>query len=373
MSKIEIRKIESPSEIMQFIKFQWKIYKDYPNWVPPLIMDRKKMLDKKKNPFFLHGSADFFMAFRDGEPVGRIAAIQNDLHNEIHEEKIGFFGFFESINDQEVANALLDTAKEWIMSRGLTLMRGPASYSSNDEWGMLIFGYDDPPTLLMPYNPPYYHDLLLNYGFVKVKDLNGYKIVNEKIIQVNKIPRVAALATQKFNVKIRQMDLKNYKQELVLIKQIYNENWERNWGFVPLTNEELDAMAEDLKQLATPSLAFFLEIDGKPVGFSLSILDYNQIFKQMNGRLFPFNFIKLFTRKKDITRCRIILLGVAKAWQGKGLDAIMYNTIIHEADKVGIHVGDASWIVEDNLKMVRGAEMMEGELYRKYRVYDYHF
>ncbi|MBK7865640.1 MAG: hypothetical protein IPJ75_00815 [Ignavibacteriales bacterium] len=373
MSQIEIKKIESKSEIMQFIKLPWKIYKDYPYWVPPLIMDRKKMLDKEHNPFFLHGSADYFMAYKNGEAVGRIAAIQNDLHNQVHEENIGFFGFFESINDQEVANALLDTAKDWIKSRGMTLMRGPASFSSNDEWGMLIQGYDDYPTLLMPYNPPYYHDLVLNYGFKKVKDLHGYKITNEKIIKVNKIPRVAALATQKFGVTIRNMDLKNYKKELDLIKQIYNENWERNWGFVPLTNEEIDAMAADLKQLATPSLAFFLEINGEPVGFSLTILDYNQIFKQMNGRLLPFNWLKMFTRKKDITRCRIILLGVAKKWHGKGFDGIMYKQIIDRADAIGIHFGDASWIVEDNEKMVRGAQLMEGELYKKFRVYDYTF
>ncbi len=373
MSKIEIRKIETPAEIMKFIKFQWKIYKNDPYWVPPLIMDRKKILNKQKNPFFKHGSADYFMAFKDGEPAGRIAAIINDLHNEVHEEKIGFFGFFECINDQEVANALLDTAKEWVMSRGMTLMRGPASFSSNDEWGMLIEGYEDPPTLLMPYNPRYYHELLLNYGFVKVKDLNGYKIINEKITKVNKIPRVAALATQKFNVKIRNIDLKNYKKELEIIKKIWNENWEKNWGFVPFTEEEIDAMAEDLKQLATPTLAFFLEINNQPVGFSLTLLDYNQIFKQMNGRLLPFNWIKMFTRRKDMTRCRIIILGVVRAWQGKGLDAIMYDNIIKKADEIGIHFGDASWIVEDNLKMVRGVETMDGELYKKFRVYDYHF
>jgi GNAT superfamily N-acetyltransferase len=371
MSKIEIRKIESKSEIMQFIKFPWKIYKDYPNWVPPIIMDRKKILNKEKNPFFKHGSADYFMAFKGGEPVGRIAAIQNDLHNQVHEENIGFFGFFECIDDQEVANALLDTAKDWIKSRGMTLMRGPASFSSNDEWGLLLEGYDDPPTLLMPYNPPYYHDLVINYGFVKIKDLNGYKIINEKIIKVNKIPRVAAISTQRFNVKIRNLDLKDYKKELELIKKIYNENWERNWGFVPLTDLEMDTMAEDLKQLATPSLAFFLEVDGKPIAFSLTVLDYNQIFKQMNGRLFPFNFLKLWTRKKDITRCRIILLGVIKSYHGKGIDAIMYKNIIEQADKIGIHFGDASWIVEDNLKMVKGALMMEGELYKVFRVYDY--
>ncbi|KAB2909196.1 MAG: hypothetical protein LC102_00945 [Ignavibacteriales bacterium] len=373
MSTIEIRKIETPSEIMKFIKFPWRIYKDEPNWVPPLIMDRKKILDKKKNPFFQHATSEYFMAYRDGEPVGRIVATENDLHNEVHEEKIGFFGFFECINDQEVANALLDTAKEWLKNRGLTLMRGPASFSSNDEWGLLLQGYDDPPVLLMPYNPPYYHDLLLNYGCVKVKDLNGYKIVNEKITKVNKIPRVAALAAKKYNAKVRNINLKEYQKELATIKKIWNENWEKNWGFIPFTEPEIDAMAEDLKQLATPELAFFIEIDGEPIGFSLTLLDYNQIFKYMNGRLFPFNFIKMFTKKKEINRVRIVMLGVVKAWQGHGIDAIMYDNIIKQSAKIGIHFGDASWIVEDNLKMVRGAEMMEGELYKVFRVYDYIF
>ncbi len=370
MSTITIKKVESKKELMTFIKIPWKIYKNNPYWVPPLIYDKKKILDKKKNPFFEHADMELFLAIKDGELAGRIAAIKNDLHNQYHNDKVGFFGFFECINDQEVANKLFDAAKEWLISKGLNAMRGPANPSSNDEYGMLLEGFDDEPRLLMPYNPKYYLELCENYGFKKAKDLYAYKITYDKIITSDKLRRVAEIARERSKIKITELNLKDFKKELEKVKYVYNKAWAPNWGFVPMTEKEIDALAKDLKPLVEPSLVLFGEIDGNLVGFSLVMPDYNQIFKTMNGRLLPFNFIKLFTQRKKITWARILTLGIIPEYQRRGLDAVFYWEIVNRATKLGIYLGEASWILEDNDMMNRAAEVMNSELYKKYRIYE---
>ncbi len=370
MSDIKISTVSTSKDLMRFIKFQWKIYKDDPYWVPPLLMDRKKILNKKKNPFFKHAEAEYFLAERNGELVGRIAAIKNELHIKYHNENVGFFGFFECINDQEVANALFDTAKKWLKEKGLDVMRGPANPSSNDEWGMLLEGFDDEPRILMTYNPKYYLDLCENYGLKKVKDLYAYKLENKKVIASEKLKRVAEIATKRSGIKITQLDMKNFEKEVEKVKYVYNKAWAPNWGFVPMTDDELDAMAKDLKPLAEPSLVLFGEINNELVGFALVMLDYNYIFKKMNGRLFPFGFLKLFTEKKKIKWSRVITLGLIPEYQKRGLDAVFYWEIVNRAHNIGIDLGEASWILEDNEMMKRGADVMNGEVYKKYRVYD---
>ena len=298
-------------------------------------------------------------------------AIKNDLHNKIHTDKVGFFGFFESINDQDVANALFDKAKEWLKGKGLDTMRGPANPSFNDEVGMLLEGFEDSPRLLMTYNPKYYLDLCDGYGFKKAKDLYAYKIETEKIRASEKIKRVSELARKRYNLKIRQLNMKDFDNELEKVKYVYNKAWEPNWGFVPLTDEEIDAMAKDLKPLVEPSIVLFGEIEDKLVGFALCMLDYNRILKEMNGKLFPFGIIKLFTQKKKIEWARIIILGLIPEFQKKGLDSVFYSEIVERADKIGINLGEASWILEDNDMMNRGAEAMNSHIYKKYRIYDY--
>ena len=370
MSSIKISTLQTPKELMRFIKFQWKIYQGDPNWVPPLIMDRKKILSKEKNPFFKHSEAEYFLAERNGELVGRIAAIKNDLHNKYHNDKIGFFGFFECINDQEVANKLFDTAKDWLKAKGMDTMRGPVNPSTNDEVGMLLEGFDDPPRLLMTYNPKYYLGLCNNYGLVKTKDLYAYKLENHKVVGSDKIRRVAEIAQKRSGIKISQLNMKDFKNEVEKVKFVYNKAWAPNWGFVPMTDDELDAMAKDLKPLVEPSLVLFGEIDNKLVGFALVLPDYNYIFKQLNGNLFPFGIIKLFTQKKKIKWSRIITLGLISEYQKKGLDAVFYWEIVNRAHNIGIDLGEASWILEDNDMMNRGAHAMNGDLYKKYRIYD---
>lgn len=370
MSAVSVKKVSSKKELMQFIKFPWQIYINDKYWVPPLIMEQKTLLNKEKNPFFNDAEADYFLAERSGKLVGRIAAIKNERHLQYHKDNAGHFGFFESIDDQEVADALFTTAKDWLKSKGLTNMKGPANPSSNDIYGMLVDGFDDSPRLLMPYNPAYYVNLCEQHGLKKAKDLYAWKILNDKIITSEKLKRVQEIARKRYGLKITQMNMKNFGKELERFKYVYNKAWAPNWGFVPMTEEQIDAMAKDMKPLAEPSLVIFGEIKGETVGAALVMLDYNEIFRNMNGRLFPFNFIKLFTQKKKITWARILTLGIIPEFQKKGLDSVFYWEIVKRAQALGILQGEASWVLEDNDMMNRGLEVMKAERYKKYRIWE---
>ncbi|MGD8777676.1 MAG: hypothetical protein PVH88_01805 [Ignavibacteria bacterium] len=368
---IEIRKVTNNSELNNFLKFPWAVYKEDSYWVPPLLMDIKKKVNKKKNPFFEHGDMDSFLAYKDGKIAGRISAISNDLHNEVHNENIGFFGFFECNNDQEVANKLFDTAKEWCAAKGFDAIRGPVNPSTNDDWALLVDGFEDSPRLMMPYNPKYYIDLLENYGFEKAKDLHAWKITEKEMRKEPKIERVAEIAKKRSGLKIREVNMKDFENELNKVKYIYNKAWEPNWGFVPFTDKEIDDAAASLKPLVESDLVLFGEINGETIGFALVMLDFNYIFKQMNGKLFPFNIIKLFTKRKEIPWARIIILGIVPEFQKRGLDAAFYWEIINRAAKRGIYQGEASWVLEDNEAMIKGARTMRGIPYKTYRAYEY--
>jgi hypothetical protein len=370
MSEVNVKNVINKSELNQFIKFPWKIYDGDKYWVPPLFMEQKTLLNKQKNPFFKDAQAEYFLAYRNGEVVGRIAAIKNNIHLKCHNDSSGQFGFFECINDQVVANALFDKAKSWMKEKNLLYMKGPANPSSNDIYGMLIEGFDDSPRLLMPYNPKYYIQLCENYGMKKAKDMFAWKIVNDKILASEKLSRGQELVRKRYNLKISQLDMKNFQKGLEKFKYVYNKAWAPNWGFVPMTEEQIDAMAKDMKPLAEPSLVLFGEIDDKLVGAALVMLDYNFIFKNMNGRLFPFNFIKLFTQKKKIKWARILTLGIIPEYQKRGLDTIFYWEIVHRAAKLGIRLGEASWVLEDNDMMNRGLELMNADRYKRYRIWE---
>jgi hypothetical protein len=370
MQEVTVKSVADKSELNQFIKFPWQIYKGDKYWVPPLLMEQKTLLNKQKNPFFKDAQAEYFLAFRNGKVVGRIAAIKNDIHLKYHSDSSGQFGFFECINDQQVANALFDKAKSWMKENSLKYMRGPANPSSNDIYGMLVEGFDDSPRLLMPYNPKYYIELCENYGMKKAKDMFAWKLVNEKLMASEKLKRGQELVRKRYNLKISQLDMKNFQKDLEKFKYVYNKAWAPNWGFVPMTEEQIDAMAKDMKPLAEPSLVLFGEIEGKLIGAALVMLDYNFIFKQMNGRLLPFNFIKLFTQKKKIKWARILTLGIIPEFQKKGLDTLFYWEIVHRAANIGIRLGEASWVLEDNDMMNRGLELMNAEKYKRYRIWE---
>lgn len=368
MSPVSVRPVLSKRDEKIFIKFQWMIYDGNPYWVPPLLMDRKKLIDRKGNPFYKHAEMELFLAERDGETAGRIAAIINHNHNKEHNENIGFFGFFECVDDQLVANALFDAAKEWLKKRGVTAMRGPASPSVNDEYGLLIDGFDKPPAVLMVYNLAYYQRLIEAYGFGKAKDLYAYHVHKDKVFS-EKLTRVSELLKRREGVVFRSLNMKDFDNEVMQIRDLYNRGWQRNWGEVPMTEEEFQYVAKDLKPVVNPELVIIAEVKGKPVGFGMSLPDLNIIMKDnKKGYLLPF-LIRLLLFKKRIDFIRIIILGVLPEYLNSGIGGALFYETGRRSVEQGYPHGEASWVVEDNVMMNRGAELMRGDRYKTYRVY----
>ena len=370
MSEIEIRTVSTKKELMQFIKMPWQIYKNDSNWVPPLIIDRKKLLDKKHNPFFKHAEMDMFLAFKDGKLVGRIAAITNENHNKFQEDNMGFFGFFEAENDPEIAKVLFDTAKSWLKEKGKEGMFGPMNPSTNDDVGLLIEGFDTPPFIMMCHNPPYYQDLLEAYGLEKAKDLWAWYFDIRGIELPEKLVRIAEISKERSGITVRNLKIKNLKSELELVLEVYNNAWSKNWGFVPMTREEILHAADDLKQIADEDYLFIAEKDGRPVAFSVTVPNLNEVLiKIKNGKLFPTGIFKLLTGMKKIKNTRTIMLGVIKELQNAGLGAVLYLESFKTGKKKGIDGGEISWILEDNIPMNKAAELMGAKRSKTYRVY----
>ncbi len=332
------------------------------------------LLSRTKNPFFKHGEAEYFIAERNSEPVGRIAAISNRLHNETHGDGVGFFGFFESIDDQAVADALLEAASGWCRARGHNVLRGPASFSVNDECGLLVEGFDTPPTLMMPHNPPYYIGLLERAGFHKAKDLWVYQGGREDhyVPVPERLARATELIRQRQGIVLRSLNMEDFEGEVARIKELYNAAWEKNWGFVPMTEHEIDHLAEQFKPVVIPELVPIAEKDGKLIGFGIALPDLNVVFRRnRSGRLFPVVLQLLWALKmKRIRRARILLLGVHPGFQGKGVDAMLYHWIWTRSGERGIYWGEAGWILEDNPAMNAGLEKMTFKVYKTYRLYD---
>ncbi|RMF56319.1 MAG: hypothetical protein D6748_13780 [Calditrichaeota bacterium] len=356
---------------MKFIKFPWQIYRNDPNWVPPLIMDRKKFLSKEKNPFFKENPTEFYLAYRDGQLVGRIAAILNKQHNEFHQENIGFFGFLEAVNDREVFKALLDTAKDWLRQFNCQAMRGPMNPSTNDEVGFLIDGFDTPPYFMMTHNPPYYVEIMEELGYRKAKDLYAYYLDEETVQITPKVQRVYDVLQKRYPVKLRTVDMKHFDEELEVVREIYNDAWARNWGFVPLTPAEFDFIADDFKKILDPDLVLIGEYKGDAAGFLLALPNYNEVFQRIsNGRLFPFGLFKFLWYKNKIKTLRIITLGIKQKYQPLGLGALFYIEIIKRGLAKGYRSGEMSWILEDNDLMNKAAQMLGGKVYKTYRIYE---
>lgn len=369
---VSIVTVKSQADIDTFIDAQWLFYKNDPNFVPPLKMDRKKLLNKKVNPFYKHAEMELFLAKRNGAIVGRIGAIVNWNHNKTHNDKVGFFGFFECENNQETADALLQAAGEFLKKHSMTQIRGPVNPSMNDETALLVEGFDSPPVVLMTYNPPYYANLIENAGMKKVQDLLAYRLHNEEYLS-DKLRRMTDIVRERNNVTIRSVNFKNkekFLKDVQTLKEIYNSAWQPNWGFVKMTDEEFDFLANDLKQIADPDFTIIAEIKGQPVGFALGLPDINQslIYNKSGGLLS--GIWHLLTKKKHITITRIIVLGVLPEYQKTGVDAVMYWELGDKARKKGRPYGEASWILEDNVMMNRAlTTTMKGEVYKRYRLY----
>lgn len=369
---IKIVPITSKSQENDFIRFPWKIYKGNQYWVPPLISDMKKML-KKDFPFYEYGTLQLFLAYKNDELVGRIGASLNPLYEQHHEKNVGFFGFFECINDQEVANELFKAADEWLRSKGMTKVHGPTSPSSTYEYGLLVEGFDDSPRIMMVYNPPYYQQLIENYGFQKVKQLYAYKMTAEGVMANEKLRRGVEIAKKRYNIRIQPIDIPNLKEEVKKIKYVYNEAWENNWGHVPFTEREIDMIAYSIKPVADRSLIFFTYINEELAGLVVAVRDINYIIKKIDGKLFPFGWYHLLFNKKlrnQIEWMRVILLGLLPKYRGKAIDAVMYYELIRASLELGCKYGEGSWILEDNEMMNRGMEAVNGEIYKRYNVYE---
>lgn len=368
MANFTIRSVQTKADTKKFIDFIYKLYNDDLNWVAPLRMDREKLIDKKKNPFYSHSSLELFLAERNGEVIGRIGAIVNDNHNKEHNDKVGFFGFFECVNEQDVANALFDEAKKYLLSKKMNAMRGPANPSVNDEYGLLIDGFDSPPVVLMTYNPQYYVTLIENYGLKKEKDLYAY-ILDQNTVYTDKFNRANEIVKQRSSLTFRPINMKDFANELKRIKEVYNAAWQYNWGAVAMTDDEFDALGNDMKMVLEPELILIAESKGKMIGFGLALPDLNvRLKKNRNGSLIG-GLLRLLVFKKKIELVRIIVLGVIPEYQRSGAAGVLFYEIAVRAKKLGYLYGEASWILEDNVMMNRAAEMMQGKRYKTYRIY----
>ncbi|HTR82029.1 MAG TPA: hypothetical protein VMM58_10400 [Bacteroidota bacterium] len=369
MESLTVRPVLSKADEKKFIRFLWDLYGNDPLWVPPLMMDRQKLIDKKKNPFYAHSDMELYLAERGGKVVGRIGAIINHNHNKEHGENIGFFGFYEAIDDQSVANALFDTAKKYLRSKGVTAMRGPANPSVNDEYGLLVDGFDRSPVVLMTYNPRYYATQFEKYGLKKLKDLYAY-LLSQDTVYSERFVRFNDIVKQREGLTFRSINMKDFKGEVDRIKSLYNKAWSKNWGAVPMTDAEFDALAADLKPVVVPELIIMAESKGKPIGFALSLPDINVALKyNKNGGLLS-GLFHLYTKKKKIDLVRIIVLGVIPEQQKTGAAGVLFYETAARAKKLGYKYGEASWVLEDNIMMNRAAEMMNGERYKTYRIYE---
>ena len=364
---MEVLEVASDKDLAEFIDFPYSLYDGDPLYAPPLKREVKEQFSRK-NPFFAHAEARYFIARRGGKTVGRVASVINLRHIEFHREPAGFFGFFEAINDDEVCSALLSAARDILKDKGMTLMRGPMNFSTNEECGFLIEGFEDPPMLMTPHNPPYYNDLMERYGMQKAKDL--YAFIHEvRETLPEKVLRVAMIA-EKRGVSVRPVDKKKFDQEMRIFQKVYNSAWEKNWGFIPLTDEEILYLAERLKQIAVPELTLIAEDNGEPVGFLGMLPDFNHVLRHMNGKLNPLTILKALYYSKKITNLRLLLLGIKPEYRNKGVDALLYREGFNGIKKGHYKRLEFSWILEDNIPVQRIVEMVGGRLYKKYRIYE---
>jgi len=367
---IKIIEVESGRQLNDFIMFPFELYKDEPNWVPPLISERKEFFDKKKNPFYKAAKTKLFLAEKNGALVGRIATCVNYQHNEYHMDKVGFFGFFDIIDDYNVASKLLKVAMITLKKEGMDKMRGPTNFSTNHEIGFLIEGFDKPPTVMNPYNKPYLPQLAEQFGLKKVMDLNAYLITTETPISERQL-RVVEKIKIRSKIRIRCLDFSKFDDEIILINRIYNQAWERNWGFVPMPKDEFFYMGKHLKQIVDPRMAFVAYVNDEPAAFCLAVPDINQALIRLNGRLFPTGILKLLWHTKirnKIDGVRMLTMGVIKKFQKRGIDNIFFVETYLKGVEFGYNWAELSWILETNELMCRAAENMGAKLHKKYRL-----
>jgi GNAT superfamily N-acetyltransferase len=368
MDRPRVEVAEGAGGLAAFVELPYLLHRGNGNWTPLLRRDARALVDARRNPTYQHAERELFLARAGGRVVGRIAAIHDRLHLETHADGAGFFGFFESVDDAATAEALFEAAAGWLRRRGLATLRGPMSPSINDEVGVLVDGFSTPSVLMMPHNPPYYPRLLEAAGFRKAKDLLAFQSTHTTLPQ--RLVAATDLARRRHGVACRALRMSAFRQEVALVKRLFNAGWQRNWGYLPLTDHEVDYLAGQLKPLLVPELVAFAERQGEPIGFAAAVPDFNVALRaNPSGRLFP-GILKVLWAARRIHRLRVLLLGVVPEWQGKGIDAVLYRHVWEEGRKKGFDWAEAGWILEDNLPMINGLVRMGFEAYKTYRIYE---
>lgn len=381
-TEVTVRKVEGTRDFQAFFEFPWQVYKDEDNWVPPLLSMRRELLDKQKNPAWEYMEGDYFAAWRGDQMVGTIAAFINHRHNEFHDEHIGWFGAFEVYDDQEAATALLDTAAAWVKAQDYDAIRGPQTFTTHEECGLLVDGFTRP-VLLMPYNHSYYQPLVEKAGLTKKMDLYSFHMdrsISDDSGLADRLKRITGSVMKRNKITIRPIDRKNLKNEFVLFKELYNTAWDKNWGFVPMTPRELDAMVDSLGQFFDPNFAFFAYVAGEPAGFGMGIPDFNMVLHQAAPRPGVPEAISLLRAvwhwkiNPIIDWVRVPLLGVKADYRNKGVDVVLYWSILEAClNSPRINHADGGWILESNDGMISVARNMGWDTYKTHRLYEKQF
>jgi len=371
MPKLEIIPVESRRHRKLFFNLPWDLYRGDPNWIPPLRMVKKELLNFKHHPFYDDAEIRHFLALRDGQAVGRVAAIVNHAHNRWYHEQRGFFGFFESVDDLEVAGRLFDAARGWLGERGIEAVRGPVNPSLNYEIGLLTEGFDDPPWFMMTYNKPYYPRLMDQYGFRKAQDLVAFWGHLDMLEEVSRrLYALSQIVLERFQLKCRPMDVSRFQEEITMFLHIYNKSLANTWGFVPMSDGEVKKQAAGMKQMLVPELTAVAEVDGKPIGTVFGLLDYNPRNKAIDGRLFPLGWWKLLGNRKQIKRLRLISTNVLPEYQNWGVGIALVARLVPDALAWGIQEAEFSWVLESNDLSYKTLKKGGAKISKHYRIYD---
>jgi GNAT superfamily N-acetyltransferase len=371
---VEIRPALTRLERRRFLEFPWQIYANDPMWIPPLLLERRSFIDPRRHPFYQHGAAVPLVAYRGGQPVGRILASDDPLYNAHHTDNAGCFGMFESVDEPAVAAALLDAAGEWLASRGRSRMMGPIDYSMNYSCGLLVEGFDSPPRVMMNHNPAYYGRLLESCGLTKAKDLYAWWFFAHENHVDRLRPRVERAAAR-YGVAVRPLRRDDMPAEILRCRAIYNEAWKDNWGDVPMTLAEFEHMAKYLSRLAVPDLLLIAEVHGRAVAFSLTLPDFNEAARRLNGRLFsyglPIGLLRFWRSLKQVKTARLLALGVIPEFRHKGIaELLIQRTFDYGTQVMGYTGAELSWTLEDNVLINRTIEAVGGRRYKTYRIYE---
>lgn len=373
-SAVTVRPVEGWWDRRRFVNVPYAFYPDrYPRWVPPLRRDVKSTLDPASNAFYEHGDMQLFLAEdASGNAVGRIAAIVNGMHLQTYDDATGFFGFFECVDEYAVAKALFDDAADWLREQNLRRMRGPANPSLNDTAGLLVDGFEYHPSLLMPYNPPYHEDFLLRYGFGRIMTMWSF-YVHKKYMKTDRLRRGANIARRRTpGLTLRTLDMDQFDAEVRAVREIYNEAWADNWGHVPMTEAEFDQLVDELKQIVDPNIVFFVEHEGDPVGFSVSLPNLNEALRHVpDGRLFPLGLPKLLLHAHySVKTFRMPLMGIREAYQGKGIDAMLILATMESAMPNGYVGCETSWILDTNERLLNMIDEIGATQDKEYAMFE---